>query len=832
MKEHVVVCGGARVRGLALAGARNERGEPLVLRLDPPRANLRLRLSGIGAAAAARIPPAFVDLVEIACYVEAADALVPRPAARADDPGWRRRFRLIVPVRDVEAFRDPDVFVPLERTLGFLSDDTFRIELKPRRARDRGALAWLDDPGADDLGAPSRSSGAARRSVEVVPFSGGLDSFAGALRLVREGRRVILVAERTSPRIEPHLRRLVDWLVAQGAPGQVRFAPLWLHRDARGGREPIRTRAFLWSAVSAAIALAHGARSGVRFFENGVVSLGAPISAAAIGARTSRAPHPQVLAGWARLFAALARPFGRKIPVDDAFLWTTKAEVVRIVEAHGGAERIAETISCTRRATRPHTHCGLCAQCIDRRFAILAAGAEAHDPQALYEVDLLVGARPPGEPRAILEGYVRAATELASCDDTELFARHGELARVIAHVEGSAAETADRIVDLHRRHGAEVEAVLDAGIRAHATALRRGTLPRSSLLVLALPGDPSAREGAIVSEPAPIPPGRAAAAGVVRVLHLSDFHFSPRRAWDQDPVLAALARYVAGLVAAGLRPDLVAITGDVADRGTAAEYALAARWLRDHLLPVVELGAERLLLVPGNHDVDRGGVGRIAQAAQAELLRAESQDAIAAVLLDPQERAPLLRRHEAWAAFVRELGAPRGDDRPWWSQRFTIGGLQVHVAGLASTWVSWCDDDKGRLLIGRAQLHQVLAPREPCDVSLALVHHPWDYLADFDAFEVREAVQRRCDVLLRGHLHKGDAAARLRPDGSAIELAAGACWGGSTHPHAYHLVELEPAATRARVHLRTWDGHDWIADRNAYRGAAAHGVVELPLRIR
>lgn len=824
MKEHVVLCGGAR--------ARQHEGEPLVLRLDPPRANLRLRLAGIGAAAAARIPPALLDLVEIACFVEAADASVARaPVRAAGDAGWRRRFRLVVPVRDVERFRDPEVFVALERTLGFLTDDTFRIEVQPRRARDRGALAWLDDVGAEDLGP--------RRSLEVVPFSGGLDSFAGALRLVREGRSVVLVAERTSPRIEPHLRRLVEWLVTQGAPGQVSFAPLWLHRDVRAGREPLRTRAFLWSAVSAAIALAHGRRSAVRFFENGVVSLGAPISAAAIGARTSRATHPQVLAGWTRLFSALAKGTGRKVEVDDAFLWTTKAEVVRVVEAHGGAERIADTVSCTRRATRPHTHCGLCAQCIDRRFAVLAAGAEAHDPAALYEVDLLVGARPPGEARAILEGYVRAATELASANDTELFARHGELARVIAHVEGRADEVAERIVDLHRRHGAEVEAVLDAGIRAHATALRRGTLPRSSLLVLALPREAAVRvhEPITMSEPTPAP---GSGSGTIRVLHLSDFHFSPRRAWDQDPVLRALGRDVEALVARGLRPDLVAITGDVADRGAAAEYALAARWLRETLLPAVGLGPDRLLLVPGNHDVDRAAVGRIAQAAQAELVRSESQDAIAAVLLDPHERAPLLRRHEAWNAFVRDLGAPHGDDRPWWSRRFDVSGLKVHVAGLSSTWVSWCDDDKGRLLVGRAQLHEVLEPRgasvaarqtEP-DLTLALVHHPWDYLADHDAGEVREAMQRRCDVLLRGHLHRGDAAARLRPDGSAIELACGACWGGSTHPHGYHLVELEPAAHRARVHLRTWDGHDWIADRNAYRGTVADGVVELPLRRR
>src|SRR5258708_34942229 len=108
----------------------------------------------------------------------------------------------------------------------------------------------------------------------------------------------------------------------------------------------------------------------------------------------------------------------------------------------------------------------------------------------------------------------------------------------------------------------------------------------------------------------PAPPSSAISSrsGPLRILHLSDFHFSRHRAWDQDPVLTALHRDVAGLVSRGLRPDLVAITGDIADRGSAEEYALAATWLRRHLLPAARVSARELLLVPGNHDVDRGAV--------------------------------------------------------------------------------------------------------------------------------------------------------------------------------------------------------------------------------
>jgi 3',5'-cyclic AMP phosphodiesterase CpdA len=50
----------------------------------------------------------------------------------------------------------------------------------------------------------------------------------------------------------------------------------------------------------------------------------------------------------------------------------------------------------------------------------------------------------------------------------------------------------------------------------------------------------------------------------IRILHLSDLHFSQGRKWDADPVLTGLTAVVQGLQDQGLAPDLVAITGDIA----------------------------------------------------------------------------------------------------------------------------------------------------------------------------------------------------------------------------------------------------------------------------
>ena len=108
----------------------------------------------------------------------------------------------------------------------------------------------------------------------------------------------------------------------------------------------------------------------------------------------------------------------------------------------------------------------------------------------------------------------------------------------------------------------------------------------------------------------------------IRILHLSDIHFKADKAWDADPVLRALVRFIAKEVNDGLAPDLVAITGDLAFAGVAKEYRLARDWLDQQLWPALpkNLSRDRLLLVPGNHDVDRKKVDFVAEAVQKNLL--------------------------------------------------------------------------------------------------------------------------------------------------------------------------------------------------------------------
>jgi len=95
-------------------------------------------------------------------------------------------------------------------------------------------------------------------------------------------------------------------------------------------------------------------------------------------------------------------------------------------------------------------------------------------------------------------------------------------------------------------------------------------------------------------------------------LHLSDLHFLSASNWRDSPVLRKLQADIADRRKDGLRIDLVLCTGDIgfgekSSEPLVSQYAVAKEFF-DRVLAVCELPADRLFLVPGNHDIDRSKV--------------------------------------------------------------------------------------------------------------------------------------------------------------------------------------------------------------------------------
>jgi hypothetical protein len=473
--ERVILCGGLAASGTA-------RGKDAVcLSLSGRDSNVTLQVGDITRRMVANLDPVLLDLLEIATYVYCADQATSRGSGSSRDYGasWRRRFQLCVPVREHELWSSAPVRTALCDTLGFLSDDHFEFVFK-KLAKPPPVDQYLDFGEPGDAGF---------QAEEVVLFSGGIDSLGGAVEeIFGQQRSVALVSHRSSPKIDAKQQHLVEDLVTRSPSRPPFHVPVWINKEKALGKEYTqRTRSFLFASLGAIVARLFGLWR-IRFYENGVVSINLPISPQVVGGRATRTTHPQVLNGFATLFSEI---FEKPFAVENPFLWKTKAEVVRGIRDGGCGDLIKHSVSCTHtwEMTTLLTHCGTCSQCIDRRFATLAAGcSDSEDPPEMYKVDLLRGERPPGDSRTMLESYVSTAKRVRAASDTSFFAAFGEAHRVVRHVRSmSASNAAIRLLDLYRRHACEVGDVIVKGIAAHAKEIEDGAVPGTCLLILALP---------------------------------------------------------------------------------------------------------------------------------------------------------------------------------------------------------------------------------------------------------------------------------------------------------------------------------------------------------
>jgi predicted MPP superfamily phosphohydrolase len=314
----------------------------------------------------------------------------------------------------------------------------------------------------------------------------------------------------------------------------------------------------------------------------------------------------------------------------------------------------------------------------------------------------------------------------------------------------------------------------------------------------------------------------------MRVLHLSDLHATARSAPDQRILVNSMFEDVLELHSQ--KPiDLVVVSGDLAFGGTADDLTLAKTLLLDPLTEKLGLAPGHVVIVPGNHDIDRERIVSFVEVGLRETL--SDRDAVNSVLDNATLLEQATARLTAWNAFHKGyyVDAAIEDAAPLaWVHRFEIENRTIGVAALNTSWrASGGPKDRHHLLIGDRQLYSALGRIEQCDIRLVTMHHPLDWLADFDADGARREFERRTTIVLSGHEHVLNPTTEMTPRGNAVYARVGCLYESRDYPNTYAVMDINSNGMSVDFHLRTW----W-PDRHAYDQAtdvAAGGVIRLPL---
>ena len=399
------------------------------------------------------LPDRYLDLLEIAAYVFAADRVTSRGSREAVEyQAWARSFQFIVKVRDYEFWRQPNVSKALAAVLRFATgDQDYEFTFQPGHATPPTSLfdseAFSMEPGGE---------------LSIMLFSGGIDSLAGAVqRLEQTNEHVCLVSHLSQVGTIRTQRGLASAL-QRAYRGRVSPYQFKTHlQRVRRREETQRSRPFLYGSIAFTLATAFG-RDHFYIYENGVTSLNFSRRDDLINARASRTTHPQTVGRLASLFSIIAeRPFAIEVP----FLWYTKSDVVESLKDSGHGQLLPSSVSCshTYNSGPSATHCGECFQCVDRRIGIYGAGADHFDNESLYATNIITASIPSAEGKTISVDYLRQAANLSHWNQESFYYQTlDELERILGWVPGYEDENdlVDKIWDLCSRHGKQVALAL------------------------------------------------------------------------------------------------------------------------------------------------------------------------------------------------------------------------------------------------------------------------------------------------------------------------------------------------------------------------------------
>lgn len=467
MREKIIACG---------AMPTSRKGGDVIELDASPQASVSsrvvLRLDHISVPMADNLPPVLADALELATYVFAADQLVARGSPQMSGVGasWRRKFRFAVPVRELEIWSSGAVQEALCEALGFLTEDEFTFDFGQGESS-VGLEPYLNfsDPEAQRV-VPD----------EVILFSGGLDSLAGTLdRLVGDQSGIALVSHQSSPLLTSRQNGLINAISSRVAGRNLFYVPVTVRRGSRPAVEfSQRSRSFLFASLGAIVALMFG-RSSVQFFENGIVSFNLPIAEHVLGSRASRTTHPRTLSAFSKLFSILLE---KTFTFENPFIWMTKKDVVQLLARHDWVDLLKNAFSCAavREAAKTGKHCGVCSQCLERRFGVLAAGLE--EPKDTYAFDMFCDEHFDQRHAAMAESFILRAHKIRSMPEQTFLARYGQVFRALEHLPGAAHDNCRKIYELHRRHAHDVIAVVDHELAKRANLDELLRLPPRSLL--------------------------------------------------------------------------------------------------------------------------------------------------------------------------------------------------------------------------------------------------------------------------------------------------------------------------------------------------------------
>lgn len=253
----------------------------------------------------------------------------------------------------------------------------------------------------------------------------------------------------------------------------------------------------------------------------------------------------------------------------------------------------------------------------------------------------------------------------------------------------------------------------------------------------------------------------------IKILHISDLHISSNEDNNYEILRKGILDWIRDN---NIKIDIIAFTGDIIDKNDTNAFEKAIDFF-EKLLEICDLSKERLLIVPGNHDIERNSI--VEMMLEAEKLNSDNY------VKDNWKYIKV--RMNAYAEFVKKLGIEEESLQEGFGVRtIQIGDKVICFNLLNSAWSSKGNEDYRNLFIGRWQLEEnrkKIAELDNKDLVITMLHHPISWFTDEESNLLKDYLchndKFKSSVVLHGHIHDSKTQRETFPNGGFTSLITG-----------------------------------------------------------
>src|SRR5690606_7319648 len=257
---------------------------------------------------------------------------------------------------------------------------------------------------------------------------------------------------------------------------------------------------------------------------------------------------------------------------------------------------------------------------------------------------------------------------------------------------------------------------------------------------------------------------------MVRILHLTDFHYRNHRnsLVDQENIVNKI---IGKLKTKEI--DLIIFSGDLVNSGEdESDFLLAKRLLLERLSKALNIEKSKIIICPGNHDMNwNERIDAVFKQLDEDLTTNSELDEYLKTGDFLHSIKPLQNYLNFESKFYENCTSVRHIEELFSCFEVKIDGKLIGIVSINSSWRSIGMQDDNNLVFPIGKLKESLSYlNKNCDAKYLVMHHPLSDFKKFNSYDIEDIIYNHFDVLFSGHNHKKETSVNYTTNNGILKI--------------------------------------------------------------